>query len=299
MDMAKKNWRRLNREECTAYLFIFPQILGYLMFAVLPVFFSLYLCFHKWDFYNPIAFVGLDNFRFLKQDGVFFQSVWNTLIFVGTTVPVTLALSLLLALLCNNKIRGLAFYKSAFYLPMVTSTVAISMVFFWIFSPNFGLLVYVADFFGFQNPLWLDDPFWARVTILIISTWLKLGYYFLIFLAGLKNIPAAYYEAAEIDGANALQKLRKITLPLISPVTFFIVVTLTIGIFNLFNEPYILTEGGPSFATYTLSMYIYDYSFQYLRLGPSAVASWTLFLMIGLVSFVQFRFADRMVNDDA
>ena len=285
-------------EERAAWLFVLPQIIGYLLFAVLPVVFSLYLCFCEWDFYNPIRFVGFDNFRLLANDVLFPKSVVNTLLFVVITVPVTMLMSLLLALLCNRKIRGLSFYKSAFYLPMVTSTVAISMVFFWIFSPDFGLLVFVFDKLGLESPLWLDDPNWARVTILIMSVWLKMGYYFLIFLAGLKGISTTYYEAAEIDGANAWQKFRSITIPMLSPVTFFIFVTLTIGIFNMFNEPYILTEGGPVFSTYTLSMFIYDYSFKYLRLGPAAVASWALFILMGVTTFLQFYISERRVNYD-
>ena len=286
------------REERAAWLFVLPQVLGYLMFAVLPVVVSLGLCFCEWDFYNPIKFVGFDNFGLLIEDDLFPKSILNTLLFVVTTVPITMLMSLALALLCNRKIRGLSFYKSAFYLPMVTSTVAISMVFFWIFSPDFGLLVFVFDSLGLESPLWLDDPKWARVTILIMSVWLKMGYYFLIFLAGLKGISTSYYEAAEIDGANAWQKFRSITLPMLSPVTFFVFITLTIGVFNMFNEPYILTEGGPVFATYTLNMFIYDYSFKYMRLGPAAVASWALFLMMGVTTFLQFFVSERKVNYD-
>lgn len=286
------------REERAAWLFVMPQILGFLMFAVLPVVVSLVLCFCEWDFYNPIKFVGFDNFGLLIQDDLFPRSILNTLLFVVTTVPVTMLMSLLLALLCNRRIRGLSFYKSAFYLPMVTSTVAISMVFFWIFSPDFGLLVYAFDKLGMESPLWLDDPKWARVTILIMSVWLKMGYYFLIFLAGLKGISTSYYEAAQIDGANAWQRFWRITVPMLSPVTLFVFITLTIGVFNMFNEPYILTEGGPVFSTYTLNMFIYDYSFKYMRLGPAAVASWVLFLMMGVTTFLQFRVSERKVNYD-
>ncbi len=150
MRTKKKLIAAHKREERAAWLFVLPQVIGYLLFAVMPVVFSLYLCFCEWDFYNPIQFVGFDNFKLLASDELFPKSILNTLLFVITTVPVTMLMSLILALLCNRKIRGLSFYKSAFYLPMVTSTVAISMVFFWIFSPDFGLLVFVFDKLGIQ-----------------------------------------------------------------------------------------------------------------------------------------------------
>ena len=286
------------KQELVGYAFIGPQIIGFLMFAVLPLCFSLYLCFSTWDFYNPITFTGLKNIRYVFRQDIFWQSIVNTLVFVVMTVPVTLVLSLGLALLCNRKIKGLTFYKSAFYLPMVTSSVAIAMVFFWIFARDYGLLVYVFDALGMQSPLWLYDPFWAKVTITIMAVWLKMGYYFLVLLAGLKNISPTYYEAAEIDGASGWKKLWNITIPMLSPVIFFVFVTLTIAIFNMFNEPYILTEGGPMFATYTLNMFIYDYSFKYLRVGEAAFASWILFLMMGSITALQFKFTGSVVNYD-
>lgn len=286
------------KQELVGYAFIGPQIIGFLMFAVLPLCFSLYLCFSTWDFYNPITFTGLKNIRYVFRQDIFWQSIVNTLVFVVMTVPVTLVLSLGLALLCNRKIKGLTFYKSAFYLPMVTSSVAIAMVFFWIFARDYGLLVYVFDALGKQSPLWLYDPFWAKVTITIMAVWLKMGYYFLVLLAGLKNISPTYYEAAEIDGASGWKKLWNITIPMLSPVIFFVFVTLTIAIFNMFNEPYILTEGGPMFATYTLNMFIYDYSFKYLRVGEAAFASWILFLMMGSITALQFKFTGSVVNYD-
>ena len=286
------------KQELVGYAFIGPQIIGFLMFAVLPLCFSLYLCFSTWDFYNPITFTGLKNIRYVFRQDIFWQSIVNTLVFVVMTVPITLVLSLGLALLCNRKIKGLTFYKSAFYLPMVTSSVAIAMVFFWIFARDYGLLVYVFDALGMQSPLWLYDPFWAKVTITIMAVWLKMGYYFLVLLAGLKNISPTYYEAAEIDGASGWKKLWNITIPMLSPVIFFVFVTLTIAIFNMFNEPYILTEGGPMFATYTLNMFIYDYSFKYLRVGEAAFASWILFLMMGSITALQFKFTGSVVNYD-
>ena len=286
------------KQELVGYAFIGPQIIGFLMFAVLPLCFSLYLCFSSWDFYNPMTFTGLKNIRYVFRQDIFWQSIVNTLVFVVMTVPITLVLSLGLALLCNRKLKGLTFYKSAFYLPMVTSSVAIAMVFFWIFARDYGLLVYAVDALGLQSPLWLYDPFWAKITITIMAVWLKMGYYFLVLLAGLKNISPTYYEAAEIDGASGWKKLWNITIPMLSPVIFFVFVTLTIAIFNMFNEPYILTEGGPMFATYTLNMFIYDYSFKYLRVGEAAFASWILFLMMGSMTALQFKLTGSVVNDD-
>lgn len=286
------------KRKLAGYIFVLPEVIGFFAFAMIPLCFSLYLCFSTWDFYNPITFTGLKNIRYVIRQDVFWKSIVNTLLFVVMTVPITLLISLGLALLCNRPIRGLTFYKSAFYLPMVTSSVAIAMVFYWIFARDYGLLVYAFDALGWESPLWLYDPFWARVTVTIMSVWLKMGYYFLVLLAGLKNISPTYYEAADIDGASAWKKLWHITLPMLSPVIFFVLVTLTIGVFNMFNEPYILTGGGPMFSTYTLNMFIYDYSFKNLRVGEAAVASWVLFAMMGCVTALQFKLSGGAVNYD-
>ncbi|ACT01230.1 carbohydrate ABC transporter permease [Paenibacillus sp. JDR-2] len=284
------------RENFWGYLFISPQIIGLLSFVLFPVAMSFYLMFTEWDFTNAPKWTGTDNFNVIFHEENFYYALRNTLYFVLGIVPVTTVISLIMALLTNRAIKGLSIYKAAFFLPMVTSSVAIVLVWYWVFAPDIGLLNNFLDVIGITGPNWLTEAFWARIAIVIMSTWQGMGYYYLIFLAGLKGIPEDYYEAAEIDGAGKLRKFFNITLPLLSPTTFFIIVTMLIGVFNLFQESFILTGGGPAFSTYTLVMYIYDLAFRYFRMGEAAVVSVVLFAIVLLVTFIQFRLSKRWVN---
>ena len=222
----------------------------------------------------------------------------NTLIYICIVVPLTLLTSLILALLTNRKLPFMKFYRAAFFLPMVTSTVAISMVWLFIYQPYGGVLNTILEGVGISNPPhWLQDEFWARFAVSIVMIWLKIGYYYIIFDAGLKNIPTELYEAAEIDGANAFTKIKNITLPMLSSVMFFVSVMLFIDVFNMFNEVYIMTAGGPNYSTYTLSMYIYFYAFTEFDMGRAAVASWVLFALVGVVTLIQFKVKKRLVYE--
>lgn len=292
---------RYRRKEITAaYLFIAPQIIGLTLFVLVPLIFAVVLCFCSWDFMNTPEFVGGRNFWnvFVFDGDVFYKTLLNTAIFILGIVPLTMLFSLGLALLANQKLRGLSFYKSAFFMPMVTSTVAIAMVWYWLFAPDMGLINYLLGRLGIAGPGWLADPLWARAAVILMSSWSKMGYYFLLFLAGLKGISSAYYEAAEMDGASFWQKFRSITLPMLSPVTFFIFVMLMIDAFNMFDLAYIMTRGGPMFSTYSLVMYIYNQAFQYFDLGSASVASMVLVVFAGSVSAIQFIVSKRLVNYD-
>ncbi|MGE5614042.1 MAG: carbohydrate ABC transporter permease, partial [Bacillota bacterium] len=238
------------------------------------------------------------NFKTVFGDEVFYKTIYNTFIFAAGTIPLTMAVSLLLAVLTNRRIAGVGFYKCAYFLPMVTSSVSIAMVWYWLYAPDFGLINTFLNILGIQGPPWLADPAWARIAIIIMSAWLQMGYFYIIFLAGLKNIPNEYYEAAYIDGGNSIRVFFKITLPMLSPVTFFVLITLFIGTFNMFNESYILTRGGPSYATYTLVMYIFFRAFQLFRMGEASVASMVLFITVGLITLLQFRLSRKLVNYD-
>lgn len=289
-----------NKEMMTAYFFIAPQMIGMAVFVLIPLLFAFVLCFCSWDFMNMPEFVGLKNFWnvFVFDGDVFYKTLFNTAIFILGIVPLTMILSLGLALLANQKLKGLAFYKSAFFMPMVTSTVAIAMVWYWMYAPDMGLINYLLELVHISGPGWLADPVWARVAVIIMSSWSKTGYYFLLFFAGLKGISATYYEASDIDGASFWQKFRYITLPMLSPVTFFVLVMLMIDAFNMFDLAYIMTRGGPMFSTYSLVMYIYNQAFQYFDMGSASVASLVLVLLAGSVSVIQFRVSKRLVNYD-
>lgn len=290
--------RRQKKENIFSYIFIGPQLIGFLCFVAFPLFFSIYLCFSYWNFIDLPVYVGGENFAAVFRDPIFWKSIGNTLIYICIVVPLTLLTSLILALLTNRKLPFMKFYRAAFFLPMVTSTVAISMVWLFIYQPYGGVLNTILEGVGISNPPhWLQDEFWARFAVSIVMIWLKVGYYYIIFDAGLKNIPTELYEAAEIDGANAFTKIKNITLPMLSSVMFFVSVMLFIDVFNMFNEVYIMTAGGPNYSTYTLSMYIYFYAFTEFDMGRAAVASWVLFALVGVVTLIQFKVKKRLVYE--
>ena len=290
--------RQERRENRAGILFVLPQVLGFLAFVAFPLFFSLYLCFAEWNFIDMPIFVGTKNIEALFRDRIFWKSILNTLIYIVIVVPSTLVCSLGLALLTNRKLPFMKFYRGALFLPMVTSTVAIAMVWAFIYQPNGGVLNTFLGMFGVEEmPGWLVDTKYARFAVSIVGIWLKVGYYYIIFDAGLKNIPQELYEAAEIDGASTWTKIKRITIPMLSSVMFFVSVMLFIDIFNMFNEVYIMTQGGPDYSTYTLSMYIYFYAFNQFDMGRAAAASWVLFGLVGIVTLIQFKVKKRLVHE--
>ena len=296
--MKFKMTRRQKRETLFGYIFTGPQIIGYLSFVLFPMVFSLVLCFCQWDLSDTLTFVGFKNFEAIFRDTIFWKSIGNTFIYLLIVVPLTLLTSLTLALLTNRKLPFMKFYRAAFFLPMVTSTVAIAMVWTFIYQPEGGIINAFLNSLGVVNaPRWLLDPKFARWAVSILSIWLKAGYYYIIFDAGLKNIPNELYEAADIDGASLFRKVIKITIPMLSSVMFFVSVMLFIDVFNMFNEVYIMTSGGPDYSTYTLSMYIYFYAFNQFDMGRAAVASWILFAFVGIVTAIQFIIKKKVVYE--
>jgi len=298
MRKGKKMKTPMERDSIWGYIFVAPQVIGYIVMIAIPMIMVVLLCFSKWDMLNPPVYVGLRNFRrvFINDGEILLKAIINTLVLIFVTVPLTLATALGLAVLCNRKIRGLNFFKAAFFLPMVTSSVSLALVWFWIFAPDFGVMNIALSAIGITGPGWLTDPAWAKVAIIIMSVWLKTGYYFIILYAGLKGIPDVYYEAAEIDGAPPFLVFRKITIPMLSPIILFSTVMLSIDFFNLFDVPFILTRGGPAYSTYTMVMHVYNQAFQSFDIGMSSVSSLVLFAMTGLITYLQFVLSKRMVN---
>ncbi len=283
------------RETVAGYVFVLPQLIGFFAFVAFPLAFSLYLCFAEWNMIDMPQFVGFKNFEAIFRDRIFWKSIGNTFLYIITVVPVTLGLSLALAILTNRKHPFKRFIRAALFLPMVTSTVAIAMVWSFIYHPEGGILNSLLALLGvIELPNWLQDVKYARPAVSIVSIWLKVGYYYIIFDAGLKNIPKELYEAADIDGASAWRKTWRITVPMLQQVMFFVMVMLFIDVFNMFNEVYIMTKGGPDYSTYSLSMYIYFYAFTEFDMGRAAVASWVLFALVGIVTVIQFQFKKRM-----
>ena len=279
-------WRR--REIFDAYLFISPTVIGLLVFLLGPIIASAALSFTDYDILTAPAWVGLDNYIGLFQDGLFWQALRVSVIYSVISVPLGLALSLGAALLLNQKIRGVAILRSIYYMPTIISGVAVAMLWRWLFNAQFGMVNILLGKIGIRGPMWLTDERWALTAIIIASFW-GLGGAMLIYLAGLQGIPSELYEAAEIDGATEQAKFRYITLPMISHVTFFNLVLGIIGALQLFTDAYVMTGGGPNNATLFLSLYLYRQAFLYLKMGYASAMAWVLFAIVLVLTLLVFK----------
>lgn len=286
--MQKKNSR-------WALLFLTPQLIGLISFSLIPLGTALVLSFMSWDGFGARTFVGLQNYieQFSSPD--FRIAIYNTIVYTILTVPVGLFLALLLAV-ALNKIKGKKFYRLFFFMPVVTSSVSISVMWMWILNGDIGILNQVLGMVGISGPNWLTNPKLVMVSIAILSIWWQLGYNMVIFLAGIQNISKSYYEAAEIDGASKLQQFFKITLPMLSPTTFFLMIMAIIGSFQVFDQAFVLTRGGPGKASYTLVYHIYQNAFVNFKFGSSSAAAMILFVAILILTLIQFSVQKRWVH---
>lgn len=271
-----------------AFLMLLPNIVGFLMFLLLPVLATFVISFSGWNLTDSLQFNGIDNYKELFQDSVFLKVLGNTFYFTLISVPIGIMLSLLLAVFLNQKLALMRFYRAAFFIPVISSMVAVAVIWQWIYNPEFGLLNYALSWFGIDGPSWLTSTHWAMPAIIITSIWKSLGFNMLIFLAGLQSISESYYEAADIDGARWIAKFRHITLPLLSPTTFFVTVMSVINSFQVFDTVYLMTQGGPARTTSVLVFYIFQNAFQYFRMGYASAMAYVLFFIVLLVTFVQF-----------
>lgn len=296
--MKARNISIEKREEKSFFLFISPWLLGFLIFTLYPMVYSIILVFTNMDMTGSGQFIGLDNIvRAFTQDPLFYRSLLNTLYFVLVSVPASLLLSFLIALLLNQKIKGVGFFRTSFYIPYITSGVAVTLLWGWIFNAQYGLVNYFLSLFGITGPNWLSDTKWAMPAIIIMGVW-TIGNSIIITLAGLQDIPEALYESAEMDGASSLVKITRITLPLITPTLYFNLIMGIIGGFQIFMQPYILTEGGPSYSTYTYMMHIYNSGFKYNEMGYASTLAWLLFLVIMLITLIVNRTSRHWVYYD-
>lgn len=271
------------------YAMLLPTIVIFAVFMIYPILYSFYLSFTEFSggTYN---FVGLQNYIELFHDPVFYKALFNTFFYLIIQVPVMISLALLLAVLIEQKfIRGKGFFRMATFLPTITSLVAYSLVFKVLFNTNYGLINYIIEFFGGEKVQWIYSAWPARASIIISITWRWVGYNMIILLAGIQAIPTEMYESASLDGANFWQQLFYITIPAIKPIILFTTITSTIGTLQLFDEPYILTQGGPNYATITLGEYLYDNGFTYLKFGFASALGYVMVIIIGLLSWLQFR----------
>lgn len=288
----------LKRGEAIAgYLFLLPNIVGFLVFSSLPVLATLLISALHWDMIRAPTFVGLQNYQqLLFDDPTFWQVLGNTVYYVVGTVPADIILSLLLALALNAQIRGISIFRAIFFIPVISSAVAVAVMWQWLYNTDFGLIDFALGFVGVKAIPWLSSTAWAMPALIIMAIWKHLGYNMIIYLAGLQGIPTTLYEAAAIDGANRWNAFRFITIPLLTPTTFFILVISIINSFQVFDLAFILTRGGPGNATNTVVMDIYNQAFQFFQMGYAAAIAWILFLIIMVFTLIQWRVQKRWVH---
>ena len=284
------------REELTAWLFITPIVLGIFIFQFYPTIFSFYISFTQWNLLTSPKWIGFSNFvELFTTDRFFYNTMSNTATYAFWTMLAGLSLGLFFAVVLNQEIRGKYIYRAIYFGPVVAPTVAVALLWQWLYEPNFGVLNGMLRMIGIHGPNWLGNTTWAMRSVIIEAIWAGLGFNILIFLAGLQGIPQEYYEAAEIDGANAIQKFFSITMPLLSPTTFFLLVTGVIGGFQVFDIPYIMTGGGPANATQMVIMYLYNNAFTIQKMGLAAATSLIVFLVIISLTIINFRISKRWV----
>lgn len=296
-EMEKRRRKQRMRANLVAYSFILPNFIGFLLITFLPVIFSFFLSLVKWDAANPMEFVGLANFAKMPKDSTFKISFWNTLYFTVGTVPFTLIGALVLALILNQPLKGKTIFRSIYFFPYVASLVAIAVVWNMIFHPDMGPVNMFLTSIGVQNPpRWSASVQWAMPTVMSLYIWKNAGYFMILYLAALQSIPKSLHEAAYIDGANSWQVFKNITLPMITPTTFYVLLILIINAFKIFDLIYIMTQGGPGRATNVMVYHIYNTAFLRDEFGYASAMAVVLFAIVLVMTLIQFRAEKKFVS---
>ena len=281
--MKKFLWKVLNSHSFAGLIFILPALFGTVIFIVLPVIASFGLSFTSWDLLNPIKFVGLENYKLIFTEPLFFQILLNTIVFALATSVFGVIIPLVLAAILNSKLRGSEFFKTAYFLPFITPMIVIGIVWQWIFDPNIGILNRVLH----MHIQWLYDTHFALPALIMVTVWKLIGYNIVIFLSGFASIPDNLYEAAKIDGANPVQTFFNITIPMLSPTIFFVIIITAISSFQVFDLIYLMTQGGPLDSTNVLVYSIYKNAFEYFNVGKASAMAYVLFVIILVLTLVQ------------
>ena len=278
------------KDNITGYIFLGIPLLINSVFLFYPIIYSFILSFYDWNLLSPEKnFIGLDNFKELFTDKVFLISIQNTLIYTAGVVPLQTIIALLMAVLLNQKVRGRPFFRTAFYIPSITASVVTSVIFMWIYAKP-GLLNFLLSFIGIQGPDWLASTDFALSSIMMLNIWSTSGYFMVTFLAALQNIPESLYETALVDGAGKFKMFWNITVPMVRPAVFFVVTLGMIGCFQVFDQIYVMSSGGPANATTTMSYFVYQNAFKYFRMGYASAAAVVLFFFILFFTLIQKRY---------
>lgn len=284
------------KESAVAYALLLPSLVIFSFFVFYPLLKSFYHSFFELDLIGTSTYIGLGNYQRMITDYDFINSLKVTFIYLIGAVPVRAALALGLALLLNAKLKGLAIYRTVFFMPTMISIAAASIVWMWLYHPNEGLFNSILAFFGQSPKRWLTDPKLALYSIILMTLWKTTGYYMIIFLAGLQGVPEELYEAAKLDGAGAIKVFLNVTWPLISPTTFFILVVSSIDAFKLFNPVYIMTKGGPLQSTRVIIFYLYQQAFEFFRMGYASALAIVVFAILILFTIVQFSVGGKRTH---
>jgi multiple sugar transport system permease protein len=283
----------------TPYFFLAPAIILLSLFSILPIFVALIISFTDLDLvgisdWSSISFVGMENYKEVVSDPIFLKSIFNTLFYVVIGVPLVIVISLAIALLINfGKARIFKAFRVVFYMPSITNVVAVAVVWSYLYNPQLGLFNHVLNLLHLPDVPWLTDPTMAKVSLILLALWRAIGLNMIIFLAALQGIPKTYYEAAQLDGANNWKQLTKITIPLLRYAIFFVSITTMIGWLQFFEEPFVMTNGGPLDSTTSVALFIYRNGFQFSNFGYAAAGSFILFIAIIIITMIQFKLQNK------
>lgn len=295
--MVKQRTKRIKyKDKWWAYAFVAAPILGYVLFSLIPIGFSAYVSFTKYSGYQTPELTGSANYaRLLSDDPLFWKTLVNTF-YAALSVPIGMAVALVIATALNQKIRGINFFRTAFFLPTISSVVALTLLWKWIFNSDYGLLNYLLNLVGITGPAWLSSEQWAMPAMIIQIVWSGLGFNMVLYLAALQGVPRSFYEAAEMDGANGWQRFFRITIPCISPTTLYILITSFIATMQDFPRFQIMTEGGPNYSTTTIVYYLFLNAFRYMEMGYASAMAWMLGILLMIITLLNFWLSRRWVH---
>lgn len=294
MDIKKIITESVNNQKFAGWLFVLPAFVGILVFIIIPVICSFGLSFTEWDLINLITFTGLNNYKEIFTEPLFFKILINTFVFAISTSVLGVIIPLILACILNSKIRGSEFFKTAYFLPFITPMIVIGIVWQWIFDPNIGLLANVLNL----HINWLYDTNYAMPALIIVTVWKLIGYNMIIFLSSLSGISNSMFEAAKIDGANSFQTFINVTVPLMAPSIFFVVIITAISSFQVFDLIYLMTQGGPLDSTNVLVYAIYKNAFEYFNVGKASAIAYVLFFIILVLTTIQWSLRKKIVYNE-
>ncbi|WP_396667525.1 carbohydrate ABC transporter permease [Microbacterium sp. R86528] len=283
LTLAERKKRR------AGWLMVTPSVIHIGLWTAIPVLATFYLSFTDYNVFSAPNWIWFDNYIETLSDPVFLKSIWNTVVYTFWTVPVSMAVALVIAVALNQGLKLQKWYRTAFFIPQVTATVAIAMVWLWIFNPQYGLLNAFLELFGLPGQAWLVDPDWALPSVIVVGAWQGIGIKMLIYIAALQNVDESLYEAASVDGASPIRKFFAITVPMLKPATFFVLVISIIGAFQVFDQIYVLTDGGPANATTMMTYEVYRSAFQEFRMGMASAQSVVLFAFLLVMTLISRR----------